>query len=248
MISISGCVESHTCTILLCTGNFYRFGGILTAFWTPCHTKVRFGCPQGRLPVAFFSFSLTIKIFLFRFTLRTINPCILTIFACWFSHFWAGNWVSGWPWRTRLRRSWGAGLISWRRDRHRTMPSSTSSTGNTTTPPGYFRSVFRSRSRILSVQWIRTRNPDPDPESGGQKWPTKIEKSYEISCFEVLDVLFWGLKASPVAWTSFWRPRISNLQFLNKKMANICVSCKSFWFFGHKNPGSVLDPDLYQDR
>ncbi len=25
----------------------------------------------------------------------------------------------------------------------------------------------------------------------------------EMSCFEVLDVLFWGLKASPVAWTSF---------------------------------------------
>ncbi len=42
---------------------------------------------------------------------------------------------------------------------------------------------------------------DPDPE--GQKWPTEIEKSWEILCFEVLDVLFWGLKASPVAWTSF---------------------------------------------
>jgi hypothetical protein len=36
-----------------------------------------------------------------------------------------------------------------------------------------------------------------DPGPGGQKWPTKI------SCFEALDVLFWGLKASPVAWTSF---------------------------------------------
>ncbi len=51
--------------------------------------------------------------------------------------------------------------------------------------------------RIQSGQWI----PDPDP--GGQKWPTKIEKNYEISYFEVLNVLFWGLKASPVAWTSF---------------------------------------------
>jgi hypothetical protein len=28
-------------------------------------------------------------------------------------------------------------------------------------------------------------------------------KNLEISCFEVLDVLFWGLKASFVAWTSF---------------------------------------------
>jgi hypothetical protein len=28
-------------------------------------------------------------------------------------------------------------------------------------------------------------------------------KSTEFSCFEVLDVLFRGLKASPVAWASF---------------------------------------------
>jgi hypothetical protein len=46
--------------------------------------------------------------------------------------------------------------------------------------------------RIQSAQWIRIRtrirNPDPDP--GGQKLPTKAEKNYEISCFEVLDVLF----------------------------------------------------------
>jgi hypothetical protein len=35
--------------------------------------------------------------------------------------------------------------------------------------------------------WIRIQNADPDPE--GQKLPTKIEKSTEFSCFEVLDVL-----------------------------------------------------------
>jgi hypothetical protein len=29
-----------------------------------------------------------------------------------------------------------------------------------------------------------------DPDEGGQKLPTKEEKSSEISCFEVLDVLF----------------------------------------------------------
>ncbi len=44
---------------------------------------------------------------------------------------------------------------------------------------------------------------DPDPHSGEHRRLTKIEKSKEISCFEVLDVLFWGLKASPVAWKSF---------------------------------------------
>jgi hypothetical protein len=37
----------------------------------------------------------------------------------------------------------------------------------------------------------------------GKKKPKmthKKEKSKEISCFELLDVLFLGLKASPVAW------------------------------------------------
>jgi hypothetical protein len=40
--------------------------------------------------------------------------------------------------------------------------------------------------------WIRIRIhiADPDPDPGGQKLPTKIEKSTEFSCFEVLDVLF----------------------------------------------------------
>jgi hypothetical protein len=40
----------------------------------------------------------------------------------------------------------------------------------------------------------------PDPR--GKKWPRKIENSPEISSFEMLDVLFYGLKASLVAWTS----------------------------------------------
>jgi hypothetical protein len=59
--------------------------------------------------------------------------------------------------------------------------------------------------RIQSGQWIRIRihilNPDPDP--GGQKWPTKLEKNQEVSCFQVLDVLFGELKTSSVTWTSF---------------------------------------------
>ncbi len=55
--------------------------------------------------------------------------------------------------------------------------------------------------RIQSGQWIRIRNPDPDP--GGQKWPTKGEFFYLSSCFELLDGLFWELKASSVTWTFF---------------------------------------------
>ncbi len=59
--------------------------------------------------------------------------------------------------------------------------------------------------RIQSGQWIRIRirNSDPDPDPGGQKWPTKVEKSCKSSCFEVLDGLFWELKASSVTWTYF---------------------------------------------
>jgi hypothetical protein len=54
-----------------------------------------------------------------------------------------------------------------------------------------------SESGPGSVFW----NPDPDP--GGQKLLTKVDFFMEISCFEVLDVLFCELKASSVTWTSF---------------------------------------------
>jgi hypothetical protein len=33
----------------------------------------------------------------------------------------------------------------------------------------------------------------------GQKRPTKIEKINNNSCFEVMDVFFWGLRASAIA-------------------------------------------------
>ena len=41
---------------------------------------------------------------------------------------------------------------------------------------------------------IRIQIEDPDPDPGGLKWPQKIEKRTEFSSFEVLDVLFWGLR------------------------------------------------------
>jgi hypothetical protein len=46
------------------------------------------------------------------------------------------------------------------------------------------KSGFRIRIRIHPHEF---RSLDPDP--GGQKLPTKIEKGTEMSCFEVLDVL-----------------------------------------------------------
>ncbi len=54
-----------------------------------------------------------------------------------------------------------------------------------------------------------------DPDPGGQKWFTKIEKSEES---EVLDVLLWGLKAFPVAWTSLYHMEACKLQFWSKKI------------------------------
>jgi hypothetical protein len=45
----------------------------------------------------------------------------------------------------------------------------------------------------------RIRNPDPDP---GQKMTHKNRKNKKFR-FKVLDVLFRGLKAFSVAWTSF---------------------------------------------
>ncbi len=56
------------------------------------------------------------------------------------------------------------------------------------------------------------KKPIPDPGSRGQKGTDpgsrirntahKNRKRSEISCFEILDILFWGLKAFPVALTS----------------------------------------------
>jgi hypothetical protein len=44
------------------------------------------------------------------------------------------------------------------------------------------------------------------PDPGEQKDPQTIEKSEEISCFEVLYVFFFlGLKASRAAWASFMK-------------------------------------------
>ena len=70
--------------------------------------------------------------------------------------------------------------------------------------------------RIQSGQWIRIRirNPDSDPDPGGQKWPTKVEKFmfwsvgwpllWGAGFFCNLDILYVGLV-------------IGKLQFLIKK-------------------------------
>ncbi len=68
-----------------------------------------------------------------------------------------------------------------------------------------------SYCKILPVDSVAGSVSDPDPESGSgpgrAKMTQKNRKSKEISCFEELEVLFLGLKASSVSWTSLWRPR-----------------------------------------
>ncbi len=81
-----------------------------------------------------------------------------------------------------------------------------------------------------------------DADPGGQKWPTKIEKSEEISCFEVLDVLFWGLKASQFSWNMnvlHGGLGINKLKFLRKKNYDFFFSCKILLTSAIK----TLDPD-----
>ncbi len=56
---------------------------------------------------------------------------------------------------------------------------------------------------------------DPDRISGSgsgsrrAKMTHKSRKKFEISRFEMMDILFWELKVSFVTWASLWRPRDS---------------------------------------
>ncbi len=95
-------------------------------------------------------------------------------------------------------------------------------------------SGLRIRIRIQSGQliWIWIQEC--------KKWPTKVGKNLEISCFEVLDVLFRKLKASYVTWMSFMeaKGKVHCISWSKKKK----FSAVNFSIFGHKNPwsGSVF--------
>jgi hypothetical protein len=80
-------------------------------------------------------------------------------------------------------------------------PSSPFSSRQADSPAFFHPFTFYVKEHICRIHGCGAgSNRDPDP--GGQKRPTKVEKNYEILCFEVLDVLFRELKASFVTWTS----------------------------------------------
>ncbi len=62
-------------------------------------------------------------------------------------------------------------------------------------------------------------DPDPHWEYGsGSRRAKRVQKSVEISGFEVPDVLYWGMKTSPVARTSFMKALgYVNCNFWSKK-------------------------------
>jgi hypothetical protein len=91
--------------------------------------------------------------------------------------------------------------------------------------------TFGGGGRVLDPDSIRSVDPDPnrnpDPDLGGQKLPTKKEKSLKISCFRILDVLF--LRAEGFS--------CSKLKKLKIKISAVNV----FQLFCHQ----TLDPDRY---
>jgi hypothetical protein len=71
---------------------------------------------------------------------------------------------------------------------------------------------------IQVVLWIR---PDPGGKNGTEKY-----KKWRNVMFEVLDVLFWGLKDSPVPWTSLMKAQeLSTLEFWSKT-THFLFSCQ----------------------
>ncbi len=77
----------------------------------------------------------------------------------------------------------------------------------------------------IAALWIRIRidfghldtEPDLHWEYGsGSRWAQWPRKRKQYIVFEMLNVFFWGLEASPVAWTSFLEAQeIGIIIFLN---------------------------------
>jgi hypothetical protein len=73
--------------------------------------------------------------------------------------------------------------------------------------------------------------------AGSVSKETKIEKGEEMSCFEGMDVLLLGLKASLVAWTSLWWPRDIFIAIFYPKILIYFLAVNSFTIFGLQKHG-----------
>jgi hypothetical protein len=58
---------------------------------------------------------------------------------------------------------------------------------------------------FVTILWGRVADPDSESGSGSRraKMTHKSRKNFKSSCFEVLDGLFWELKASSITWKFF---------------------------------------------
>ncbi len=116
-----------------------------------------------------------------------------------------------------------------------------------------WRWIYPRHYSVMDIKVARNRvvDPDPhlfelvdsDPDPGGQKWPTNIEKSKEFSCFKVLDVLFLRAAGFSCSLCVFYGGLgITKLQFFIQKISNFFFSC-NFFQFSIKTQDSELDPD-----
>ncbi len=69
--------------------------------------------------------------------------------------------------------------------------------------PYYYHGVIKTANQCCGSASVSGFNGVPGSGSGFRraKLPTDIEESRKITFFEVLEVLFWGLKVSSAAWT-----------------------------------------------
>jgi hypothetical protein len=81
-------------------------------------------------------------------------------------------------------------------------------------------------------------DPDPDPHGSSSILVGLIRIQKLVTCLEVLDVLFWGLKSFPVACTSFLEAYGYTNRNLWRKTNRIFFQLENLKIFGHHNPGS----------
>ncbi len=124
------------------------------------------------------------------------------------------------------------------------LPSTATFTRNPYKKKSEFRIRIRSRFNQVSgsgsVLGIRIQNQE------GKNDPHESRKNLEISCFEVLDVLFWELKASFATWT----PSSATFTTRNSISETSVADPGSFYRTSDPDfcPSRIPDPDFSPSR